>query len=84
VAEDALEYVKAYYDNYQNPNQLPFLRIPGTFEYWTQMDVRLSEAVSGGQAPADVLKTMAEDFRGINERLGVEQQLEVYKKSLGI
>lgn len=84
VAEDALEYVKAYYDNYQNPNQLPFLRIPGTFEYWTQMDVRLSEAVSGGQAPADVLKTMAEDFRGINERLGVETQLEVYKKSLGL
>ena len=81
---DAEEYVKAYYDNYQNPNQLPFLRIPGTFEYWTQMDVRLSEAVSGGQAPADVLKTMAEDFRGINERLGVEQQLEVYKKSLGL
>ena len=37
------EYVKAYYDNYQNPLQLPFLRIPGTFEYWTPMDVRLSE-----------------------------------------
>ena len=26
---------------------LPFLRIPGTFEYWTSMDVRLSEAVTG-------------------------------------
>ena len=84
VEADAKEYVKAYYDNYQNPNQFPYLRIPGTAEYWNAMDIRLSEAVSGGQAPADVLKAMAQDFRDINDRLGVDQQLEVYKKSLGL
>jgi multiple sugar transport system substrate-binding protein len=84
VAQDAEEYVKAYYDNYQNPNQLPFLRIPGTFEYWTSMDVELSEAVANGVAPADALASMAQTFREINERLGVEQQLEIYKGSLGL
>ena len=84
VAEDALEYAQAYYNNYQNPLQLPFLRIPGTFEYWTQMDVRLSEAVSGGQTPEEALATMAQDYRDINERLGVDLQLDVYKRSLGL
>jgi multiple sugar transport system substrate-binding protein len=84
VAEDALEYVKAYYDNYQNPNQLPFLRIPGTFDYWTQMDVRLSEVLTSGVTPEEALAQMAQDFRDINDRLGVEEQLEIYRGSLGL
>jgi multiple sugar transport system substrate-binding protein len=84
VAQDAEEYVKAYYDNYQNPNQLPFLRIPGTFDYWTQMDVRLSETLTADTTPEDALAQMAQDFRDINDRFGVEQQLEVYKTSLGL
>jgi multiple sugar transport system substrate-binding protein len=83
-AQDAEEYVRAYYDNYQNPNQLPFLRIPGTFDYWTGMDVRLSEALTSGVSPQDALAQMAQDFRDINDRYGVEQQLEIYKQSLGL
>lgn len=84
VAQDAEEYVKAYYDNYQNPNQLPFLRIPGTFDYWTQLDVRLSETLTSGVTPEQALEQMAQDFREINDRLGVDQQLEIYKASLGL
>lgn len=84
VAEDALEYVLAYYNNFQNPNQLPFLRIPGTFDYWTQMDVRLSEVLTSGVTPEEALKQMAQDFRDINDRLGVEQQLEIYRGTLNL
>ncbi len=84
VAQDAQEYTKAYFDNYQNPNQLPFLRIPGTFEYWTAMDVRLSEAVTNAASPEEALASMAQDFRDINDRLGVAEQLEIYKASLGL
>ena len=84
VAEDAEEYVRAYYDNYQNPLQLPFLRIPGTFEYWTQMDVRLSEVLTSGVTPEEALAQMAQDFRDINDRLGVEEQLAIYRASLGL
>ena len=82
--EDANEYVRAYYDNFQNPNQLPFLRIPGTFDYWTQMDVRLSETLTSDVTPQDALAQMAQDFRDINDRLGVEEQLEIYRGSLGL
>jgi multiple sugar transport system substrate-binding protein len=84
VAEDAEEYVRAYYDNFQNPLQLPFLRIPGTFEYWTQMDVRLSEVLTSGVTPEEALAQMAQDFRDINDRLGVEEQLAIYRASLGL
>jgi multiple sugar transport system substrate-binding protein len=83
-AQDAIDYVQAYYNNYQNPLQLPFLRIPGTFEYWTSMDVRLSEAITGQSTPEEALANAAQDFRDINDRLGVEQQLDIYRKSLGL
>jgi multiple sugar transport system substrate-binding protein len=82
--KDAEEYTKAYYDNYQNPNQFPYLRIPGTAEYWNAMDVRLSEQLTGQSTPEDALKNMAQDFRDITDRLGKDQQLEIYKKSLGL
>jgi multiple sugar transport system substrate-binding protein len=81
---DAKEYVKAYYDTFQNPSQFPYLRIPGTAEYWNAMDIRLSEAVTGQSTPEEALTNMANDFRDINDRLGVDIQLDVYKKSLGL
>jgi len=81
---DAEDYTKAYYDNYQNPNQLPFLRIPGTFEYWTAMDIQLSEAVTQAGTPEQVLQTMADEFQRITDNLGRDQQLEIYKRSVGL
>jgi multiple sugar transport system substrate-binding protein len=84
TAEEAIEYCKAYFDNFNNPNQLPYLRIPGTPEYWSAMDIRLSEAVSGGQAPEDACAAMASDFEGITDARGRDLQLDSYKKSLGL
>jgi multiple sugar transport system substrate-binding protein len=60
------------------------LRIPGTTDYWNAMDIRLSESVTGQSTPDDALKNMAQDFRDINDQLGKDVQLEIYKKSLGI
>ncbi len=82
--EEAIEYCKAYYDNFNNPNQLPYLRIPGAAEYWSALDIRLSEAVSGGQAPEEACANTASDWAEINERFGVDIQLESYKRSLGL
>ena len=84
TAEEAIEYCKAYFDNFNNPNQLPYLRIPGAEEYWRALDIRLSEAVSGGQAPEDACANTANDWREINEARGIDLQLESYKRSLGL
>ncbi len=84
TAEEAIEYCKAYYDNFNNPNQLPYLRIPGAADYWSALDIRLSEAVSGGQAAADACANTAADWAEINEARGTDLQLESYKRSLGL
>jgi multiple sugar transport system substrate-binding protein len=82
---DALEYTRAFYDTFQNPNQLPYLRIPGSAEYWNAVDIRVSEFVTEqvGSA-AEAMANLATDFRDINDRLGVDAQKEIYKASLGL
>jgi len=83
-AGDAEEYTNAYFENFGAELQFPYLRIPGTFEYWQAMDIRLSEAVTGQSSPEDALNAIVSDFEGITDRLGREAQLEVYKTSLGL
>lgn len=82
---DALEYAQAYHDNFNNPLQLPYLRISGAAEYWNALDIRLSEYVTGQVGSAEeAMETLATDFRDINDRLGVDAQLELYRASLGL
>jgi multiple sugar transport system substrate-binding protein len=83
-ARDAEEYTNAYFQVFGAEQQFPYLRIPGTFEYWQAMDVRLSEAVTGQSGAEDALNAIVSDFEGITDRLGREAQLEVYKTSLGL
>jgi multiple sugar transport system substrate-binding protein len=83
-AQDAEDYTTAYFENFNAALQFPYLRIPGTFEYWQALDVRLSEAVTGQSSAEDALNATVSDFEGITDRLGREAQLEVYKTSLGL
>jgi multiple sugar transport system substrate-binding protein len=82
--QDIKDYTKAYYDNFSAELQFPYLRIPGTFEYWTSLDIHLSEAATGQVTPEEALAATAADFEQITDRLGREQQLEIYKTSLGL
>lgn len=85
VAEDAMEYTRAYYDTFQNPLQLPFLRIPGTDEYRNAMDIRLSEFFTGQTATAqEAMDALVQDMKDITDRLGIDQQKEIYRGSLGL
>jgi multiple sugar transport system substrate-binding protein len=83
-AKDAEDYTNAYFENFGAAQQFPYLRIPGTFEYWQAMDVRLSEAVTGQSSAEDALNNIVADFEAITDRLGRETQLEVYRTSLGL
>jgi multiple sugar transport system substrate-binding protein len=80
---DIAAFLQAYYDNYSNPQQLPYLRIPGAFSYWLALDLHLVEAVSGQLSPEAALKAAAVDFEDITIRLGREQQRRSYRASLG-
>jgi multiple sugar transport system substrate-binding protein len=80
---DVKEYLTAYGENYSNPKMLPFLRIPGTFEYWKSLDTHLSEAMTGQLSPQKALDRTAQDWREITQRLGKAEQLKVYQASIG-
>jgi multiple sugar transport system substrate-binding protein len=81
---DVRAYLQAFYDNFKNPLQLPFLRIPGAFSYWRALDVHLAEAVNGQLSPEAALKATAIDFEEITIRLGRERQKRAYRSSLGL
>jgi multiple sugar transport system substrate-binding protein len=83
-AADAEAYTNAYYDSFNAPLQFPYLRIPGTFEYWTALDIHLSEAATDQKTPAEALTATVDDFNAITDRLGRDQQKEIYLKSLGL
>jgi multiple sugar transport system substrate-binding protein len=81
---DVRQYLQGFHDNFSNPQQLPFLRIPGTFSYWRALDVHLGEAAAGQLSAEEALKATAVDFEEITIRLGREQQRRAYRASLGL
>lgn len=83
-AGDVTEYTNAYYENFNNPKQFPYLRIPGTFEYWVALDKELSEAAIGSKSPKDALNAVAKAWDDITDRLGRDEQLQLYKASMGL
>ena len=51
-AEDVKQYLDAYYENFNAPTMLPYLRITGTQEYCDILDKNLSAAMSGAKTAA--------------------------------
>lgn len=83
-ATDIQQYSEAYYNTFNNPLQVPYLRIPGTFGYWSALDIHLFEAVTEQLTPAEALTETAIDFEELTNLLDRQQQIAVYRASLGI
>jgi len=81
--QDAIDYTSAYFRIFGSDLQFPYLRIPGTFEYWLALDTHLSEAVTGQATPEEALEASAADFEDITERFGRDLQLASYRASMG-
>lgn len=83
--KDAEEYTKAYFDNYNNKLQLPYLRIPGAEKYWSALDIRLSEFWTGQVATAEeALGNVASDWNEVTDSLDRDLQQASYRTSLGL
>jgi multiple sugar transport system substrate-binding protein len=81
---DVRDYLHAYFDNFSNPQQLPYLRIPGTYSYLQALNLHLAEAVNGQATAEGALKAAALDFEEITLRLGRDPQRRAYRTSLGL
>jgi multiple sugar transport system substrate-binding protein len=81
--QDIRDYTDAYFENFNNRLQVPYLRIPGTFGYLTALDIRLFEAAQGQLTPAEALYETTLDFEELTDRLGRQIQTDSYRATLG-
>ncbi len=82
--KDIEDYTNAYYEGFNAELQFPYLRIPGAFEYWTALDIHLSEAATGQASAEEALQATAAEFDQITDRLGRDVQQQSYVSSLGL
>ena len=80
---DVREYLDAYYENFNAPTLLPYLRITGTQEYYDALDSNLSATMSGAKTPQQALDDTAAQWEPITDRLGRDKQLKAYQSAIG-
>jgi len=84
-AGDAQEYITGYGENlFSFPTYQTYLRIPGTVEMWTIMDVRLNQVMTGQLSAQEGLNLIADEWAAVNEDFGVDSQIELYRQSIGL
>jgi len=79
--EDVAEYLHGYYEGLAMPLQEEYLRIPGTAEYWHELDVNVSSVLGKQMSPKQALDATAESWESITERYGRAAQQTLYKAS---
>jgi len=80
-AADVAEYLHGYYEGLAMPLQEEYLRIPGTAEYWHELDVNVSAVLGKQMSAKQALDATAESWEAITERYGRPAQQALYKAS---
>ena len=80
---DVKDYLQAYYDNFNAPTILTYLRIEGAPEYWDVMDKNLSAAMAGQKTAQQALDDTAAAWEEITDRLGRDKILQQYQEAIG-
>jgi multiple sugar transport system substrate-binding protein len=83
-ADSAQDYLDAILATINDPNAIVDLRIPGAFEYFDALDNGIAKAITGEATPQEALDEVAATWDAITDRLGRDNQLALYKQSLGI
>ncbi|MFO0912126.1 MAG: extracellular solute-binding protein [Pirellulales bacterium] len=63
---------------------MPVPAVRGVDEYLAALDQHVRQCLQGELSPADALQATSTDWRAITSRLGVEAQLQAYRRNLGI
>ena len=82
--ESAMGYLAMIRDALENPNSIADLRLPGFAQYQDAIELAVSLALSGQATPQEALDQAATEWNNITERIGREQQLQLYRESLGL
>jgi multiple sugar transport system substrate-binding protein len=82
--ESAKDYLQAIKDTIADPNAIVDIRIPGADEYFQALDIAIGKAIVGEATPQAALDEAAATWDAITERLGRDNQIKLYKGSLGV
>lgn len=83
-ASDVEDYITAYGNNlFSFDVTLPYIRIPGTVEYWEILDTRLAQAMTDQSAPQEALDLVAQEWEDVTNDLNREDQIQIYQAAIG-
>ena len=71
-------------DSLDSPHVALDLRIPGFNDYTEAFEIGLTKALKGETTVEDAMARVAEQWERITDRLGREEQREIYRSSMGL
>ncbi len=80
---EAEAYLGMIHDSLDDPNAVFDMRIPGTSEYKSFLEVAMTEAISGQKTAQQALDDCAAEWERITDRLGRDSQAALYRASVG-
>ncbi|MAQ83785.1 MAG: sugar ABC transporter substrate-binding protein [Maritimibacter sp.] len=79
------DYLGSNLDSYNHPNAALEPRIPGIFQYYSVAEDELAKGFAGQYGSAqETADAIAAAWENITDQIGREQQIELYKASLGM
>ncbi|MGE3829546.1 MAG: twin-arginine translocation signal domain-containing protein [Parvibaculaceae bacterium] len=77
-------YLKSESDSYNHPNAAIEPRIPGIFQYYSVAEDELQKIFAGGSTAQAGADAIAAAWEKITDQIGRENQIKLYKASLGL
>lgn len=81
TAENYLEVQRA---SIEAKNVALDFRLPGYFQYTEVLEIELSKALAGDVTPQEALDTIAAEWDRLTDEFGREEQLRIYRASMGL
>jgi multiple sugar transport system substrate-binding protein len=78
------DYLKSESDSYNHPNAAIEPRIPGIFQYYSVAEDELAKIFAGGSDAQTGADRIAAAWEKITDQIGRENQIKLYKASLGV
>ena len=82
--ESAKEYLEVQRASIEAENVALDFRLPGYFQYTEVLEIELSKALNGDVTPQEALDAIAEEWNRLTDEFGREQQLAIYRASMGL
>jgi multiple sugar transport system substrate-binding protein len=78
------DYLSSNADSYNHPNGANEPRIPGIFQYYSRGEDELVKGLGSGATAQEIADNIHDSWEDLTDQIGREQQLALYRASLGL